>query len=166
MALTPSFVVSNNNVNTNQFTVTDTSTGADPNVVDRQILIYLSDNSLFATIDFPLAYGSSISPTILTQDFTCNMTINWLDSGGVILYTSSQIGIFTGFLEWFYYSLTQTLASKPNIANDTEWYYNYSKLRTFIDSATQAIQVGLSVFNAQNMILMGQYLETNQQLFF
>lgn len=167
MALTPSFSVSNNATDPSAFTITDTSTGSDGSIASRLIFLYQANNQLYGTpISFPLSAGASITPSVLNQDYAFNIVLQWLDSGGTVLYTTSKIFAFTGFLEWFFYSLTQTLAAQPNIANDVVWFDNYSKLRVLIDSAVQAIDVGESVYNAENMILAAQYLQTNQTMFF
>lgn len=168
MALSPSFTIGNNANITSEFLITDTSTGSDGNIANRLIYIYLVDNSLFtgAPIQFPLSAGNTISPSILTQDFAFSITINWVDSGGNMLYTSSQTGVFTGFLEWFYYGITQQIAAQSYIQNDSVFYYNWGKLRTLIDSANQSIEISGSIFNAQNMILLAQQLTTNSTLYF
>lgn len=170
MPLNPSFTVSNNSVQTNVFVLTDTSTGSDVNIASRSIFIYLIDNSLFtgSSIPFPLVAGNgdTISPSILTQDFAYSITVNWLDGSGNTLYTFSIIGVFTGFLEWFFYGLTQQIAAQSSIQNDSSFYNNYSKLRVLIDSANQAINIGGSIFNAQNMILLAQQLQQNSTLYF
>lgn len=168
MPLVPNFSVSNNTPNTNAFVVTDLSTGSDGAIVDRKIFIYKIDNTVFTGnyIDFPLSAGSTITPSILDKDYAFNFLIQWVDSSGNVLYSKSLLVVFSGFLEWFYYSLTEKLSSQPDIANDTDFMQNYFILRNFIDSANQAISVGQSQFNAQAAIARGQYLQTNQNLFF
>jgi hypothetical protein len=89
-----------------------------------------------------------------------------VDSGGNVLYTSSQIGVFTGFLEWFYYGLIQQIAANNGVLRDTLFTGNLGILRTLIDSATQAITIGTSVYNSESMILLAQNMQTNQTLFF
>lgn len=168
MALVPSVTVSNNSVSTNTFTLVDTSTGSDGAIASRQIFIYLVDNSQAAgsPVSFPLSAGSSISPSILTQDFAYSITVNWLDGSGNALYTFSIIGVFTGFLEWFYYGLVQSIAAQSNIQNDQVFTTNLGRLRTYIDSANQSISIGGSIYNAQNMILLAQQLQQNSTLYF
>lgn len=168
MALSPAILVSNNSVSTNTFTLQDVSTGSDVAIASRNIYLYLVDNSLFtgAPISFPLSAGSSISPAILTQDFATSITVNWVDSGGNVLYTISQLFVFTGYLEWFFYGLVQQIAANNSILNDTVFVGNWGKLRTLIDSANQSISIGGSIYNSQSMILLAQNMVTNQQLNF
>ena len=168
MPLTPSFTLGNNLVNTSSFLLTDTSTGSDGAIANRLLYLYLDDNSLFtgAPIQFPLSAGTSETVSILTQDFAFAATLQWVNSGGTVLYqVQVQLGVFTGYLEWFYYGLVQLIASQSNIVNDRNYYDTMSDLRTFIDSANISITTGSSIFNSQNMILKGQYIVTNQNLF-
>lgn len=168
MALTPAFSVSNNATNTNSFVVTDTSTGSDGTITTIQFQIYDDTNTpvLNSPISFPYVANSTYTIPGLTQDLAVNIVTNWLNVGGTVLYTANQIFVFTGFLEWFYYSLVQQIAAKATIANDTNFISNLSWLRTLIDSANQSISVGASIFNAANMLSLAQNLQTNQTLYF
>lgn len=168
MPIVAAFTVSNNAITPSAFTLTDTSTGSDASIANRLIFLYQSDNSIFsgAPIQFPLSAGNSISPNLLTEDFAFNCVVQWVDSSGTVLYSASQIGVFTGFLEWFYYSLTQYIAAQSNVLNDTGYLSQWSFLRNFIDSANQAISISASIYNAQLMILLGQAIQTNKNLIF
>ena len=169
MSLNPAFSVGNNSVNTNSFVITDLSTGSDIAIANRLVFFYLVDNSLFtgAPIQFPLSAGSSITPSILTSDFAYACTMQWVDgSGNVLYYVNGQLGVFTGFLEWFYYGLVQQIAANNSILNDVVFVNNWGKLRTLIDSASQAITIGNSIYNSQSMILLAQNLTINSNLNF
>ena len=166
MALSPAYSISNNDSVTSEFVLTDLSTGSDSSISTRQLLLYDVSNTLVATVPFPLSAGNSITPSILTEDYAYNSVMQWLDSGGNVLYTLSQIGCFTGFLEWFFYSLIQYLSAQPNVINDTEYLQQMSNLELFINSANKAITTGQSIFNSQQMILLGQDIQANQQLIF
>lgn len=164
MPLVPVISVTNNNIVTSQFTVNDLSTGSDAAIANRLIFIYDYQNNLFtgAPIQFPLSAGGSITPNILTQDFAFNCVVQWVDASGNVLYTTSQIGVFTGFLEWFEYGLSQQIAAQPNLLNDINFFNNWSKLRTFIDGASNAITIAGSIYNSQSMIQLAQYIVNNQ----
>jgi hypothetical protein len=83
-----------------------------------------------------------------------------------MLYSSSQIFDFTGFLEWYFYGLIQQIAANNSILRDNLFTQNLGQLRTLIDSANQAINIGASVYNSQSMILLAQNMVNNQNLFF
>ena len=166
MSLSPSFTIGNNASVTSQFLVTDTSTGSDAAIANRLLFINLVDNSTFTggPIQFPLSAGNTLTPNILTTDFAFSATMQWVNSSGVVLYqVTSQLGVFTGFLENFEYGLCQQISAQANLLNDVNFFTNWSKLRTLIDAANNAIVIGSSIYNAQSMILLAQFIVNNQQ---
>lgn len=167
MPLTPSFTVESTS-NPAQLLLTDTSTGSDGAVTDRQILLYNSaGNLVMPSIDWPIADASiTISP--LTVDIALNIQVNWNNSGGTPLYTKSQLFAATQFAEQFFYTLTQEQAATTNlnILTDFPYFTNKSMLRTLIDSAVQAIEVGVDIFSAQFCISLYQQLLNNPNLYF
>lgn len=165
MSFSPSFTITPTSV-PSTFIVTDTSVGSDVLITDRVIVLYNVDNSVYGTFDFPLSAGGSIAINAITNDVALNVKVNWNNSGGAALYSTSIIYAFTQYGEQFYYQLTQTQTSSPNIVNDLNYYGNKLKLRVEIDSATQAINVGKDVYSAQGCILRYNYLITNQNFFF
>lgn len=167
MPLVPSFTLSQNNVTPSTFTLTDTSSGSDGAIANRLIYIYLADNSLFtgAPIQFPLAAGNTISPAILDKDYACNFVVQWVDATGIVLYSTSLLIAFRGFLSWFSYGLTQQISANNSILNQKFYMTNWWKLKTLISSAKEAIDVAGSIFNAQESLTLAQYMVTNQNLY-
>lgn len=165
MSLTPNFTIAQTS-NQSQLFLTDTSTGSDGAITDRQILIYRTDNSLLVpSIDWPIA-NTSITIATLTMDVAINAVVNWIDSGGGVLYTKAMIFAATQYAEQFYYGLTQQQSSQPNIVNDQNYFANKSKLRTLIDSATQAINVGNDIYSAQTSIALYQMMLQYPNIYF
>lgn len=167
MPLVPSFTVAPTS-NAAQLLLTDTSTGSDVAITDRQILLYNSAGNLVVpSIDWPIAQ-SSITIAPLTVDAALNIQVNWNNSGGTALYTKSQLFAAVQFAEQFYYSLTQQQAATTNlnILNDFGYFTNKSKLRTLIDSTVQAISVGMDIFSAQFCISIYQQMLNNPNLYF
>jgi hypothetical protein len=146
--------------------IADISTGADGAITDRQIILYKADNSIFGTFDFPLSAGLSITINPLVADLALNIKINWNNSGAVPLYTKSLIYAFTGYAELFYYGLTQQQQANPLFLNDQNYFQSKSKLRTLIDSAIQAINVGNDIFSANISISLYQIMLNNPTLYF
>lgn len=165
MALTPSFTITPTS-NAAAFTLTDTSTGSDGAIVGKVILLYLVSNSLLVpSIPWPTATNPiTISP--LTQDVALNVTVNWVDVDGNVLYTASMIYAFVQYGEQFYYGLTQQATATPTIVNDQLYYQNKSILRDELDSAVQAITIGQDVYSAQECIGRYQQLINNATLNF
>jgi hypothetical protein len=167
MPLVPSFTIAQTS-NAAQLVLTDTSTGSDGAVTVRQILLYNSAGNLMVpAIAWPIADASiTISP--LTADIALNIQVNWNNSGGTALYTKSQLFAATQYAEQFFYSLTQQQAATTNlnILNDFPYFENKSKLRTLIDSAVQAISVGVDIFSSQFCISIYQQMLNNPNLYF
>lgn len=167
MALTPSFTIAAGPV-PSELVLTDTSTGSDGSVTDRQILLYNAAGALVVpAIDWPIAQASiTIAP--LQADAALNVQVNWNNNSGVPLYTKSQLFAAVQFGEQLFYSLTQQQAATTNLNILTDYLYfqNKSKLRTLIDSAVQAITVGLDIFSAQFCISVYQQMINNPNLYF
>lgn len=167
MPLVPSFTVAPTSVAGAIF-FTDTSTGSDGAVTDRQIMLYNSAGNLqVPAIDWPIANATITIPP-LVADAALNITVNWNNSSGTPLYTKSQLFAMTQYAEQFFYSLTQQQAATTNlnILNDFPYYTNKSKLRTLIDSANQAISVGMDIYSSAFCISIYQQMLNNINLYF
>jgi hypothetical protein len=168
MPLVPSFTVASTS-NAAQLLLTDTSTGSDVAITDRQVLIFNSAGNQItgSPFDWPIAQ-SSITLAPLVADLALNIQVNWNNSGGMALYTKSQLFAAVQYAEQFFYSLTQQQAATTNlnILNDFPYYTNKSKLRTLIDSAVQAITVGMDIFSSQFCISIYQQMLNNPNLYF
>ncbi len=167
MPLVPSFTVAPTSV-AGALLLTDTSTGADAAVTDRKILLYNSAGNLVVpAIDWPIANVTITTPA-LPADAALNIAVNWNNSSGTPLYTKSQLFAMTQYAEQFFYSLTQQQAATTalNILNDFQYFANKSKLRTYIDSTTQAIAVGMDIFSAAFCISLYQQMLNNPNLYF
>lgn len=165
MPLVPSFSIIPTS-DPSAFTIVDTSTGSDGAIVDRVIILYKIDNSILGTFDFPLSAGSSITINPLLADLALNIKLNWNNSGGAALYTKSLIYAFTQYAENFYYQLTQQQQANPIFLNDQNYFQNKSKLRTLIDSALQAINVGNDIFSANISISLYQIMLNSPSIYF
>jgi len=168
MALVPSFTVAPTS-DPSQLVLVDTSTGSDGAITDRKIILLNSAGNQYAgsPFDWPIANPSiTISP--LTSDVALNIVVNWNNNVGTVLYTKSQLYVATQYAEQFYYSLTQQQAATTNlnILNDYPYFENKSKLRMLIDSAVQAVAVGLDIFSAQFCISIYQQMLNNPNLYF
>jgi len=154
------------------FTITDTSTGSDSNITNRQIFLQKSDGTYLVPtgtstnyIPFPLTSSYILLSKILNVDYCLNITVNWLDINGNVLYTKNGLYLFTGNSELFYYTLTTQQAANPNKVDDVDWYSNKLQLRTEIDSANSAVNYSDQA-NAQAALNRAYYMISNQNIFF
>lgn len=147
-----------------QIVLTDSSTGSDTNLTDRQILIYKTDGSLLVpAIDWPIAQSSiTISP--LDKDYALNLVVNWVSSSPLAppsTYTKALIYPFVGYGVQESNTLLQFLATNQQMVNDQSWYLNFTILLLEIQNAQNAINVGGNIGNSQAAILRYQLLLTN-----
>lgn len=174
MSFTPNFTASQNSGTPAIITLTDTSTGSDVAISSRQVFLLNATGTYTVPsgtstnyIVWPYA-SSTIDLNVLTQDTALTITVNWLDSGGTILYTKTLSFGFQAFGENFYYGLTQSQVpiSNPNIAMSQNYYQNKMIFRVLLDSAAQAITYASDIYSAQTAYDSDQYMIDNQNFFF
>lgn len=175
MPLVPNFTTSQQAGLPSNVIITDASTGSDGAIVSRRVFLvnyageYLvADGTTTNYTVWPLAQ-SSISIDCLDQDTAVQITVNWVNSAGVTLYTKTSLAGFTLYNETFYYSLTQGQAaiSQPSyILQDTTYFSNKSKLRVLIDSGNQAVTLGYDITTAQICYDLATDMVSNQNYLF
>ena len=175
MPFVPNFTTSQQAGLPSNVIITDASTGSDGAIVSRRVFLvnyageYLvaSGTTTNYTV-WPLAQ-SSISIDCLDQDTAVQITVNYVDAGGVTLYTKTSLAGFTLYNLTFYYSLTQGQAaiSQPSyILQDTTYFQNKSKLRVLIDSGNNAVTLGYDITSAQICYDLATNMVTNQNFLF
>lgn len=169
MPLAPAFTITTPvPINTTSFILTDTSTGSDGTIVGRQILLYTAAGTLYnnlAPIPWALATNPiTISPLI--ADVSLNVVVNWVNSSGATVVTTSLIYAFNANGELFYYQLTQAQSSNPSIIQDQSYYYWKMVLRVELDSSQQAISVGQDLSGSNQCIVRYQQLLNNESYYF
>ena len=158
----------------NQLIITDTSTGSDTNLTDRQIFLYKIDGSTLVPpgtstlyVDFPIALGSTITIPVLDKDYSLSIVINWISSSPIpgSTYTKTLIQTYTGNTALFIYNLIQTMTAKPTIINDDQFYADLGKIQTEVDNANEAT-VYNDQYAAQSALSRAQLFMGNSNLFF
>ena len=175
MPLTPNFSTSQQAGLPSDVIITDTSTGSDAAIVARRVFLtnyegeyVVASGTTTNYTPWPLV-DTSISINCLSQDTALIVTVNWIDAGGVTLYTKTSLAGFTLYNETFYYSLTQGQAaiSQPSyILQDTTYFSNKSKLRVLIDSGNQAVTLGYDITTAQICYDLATDMVSNQNYLF
>lgn len=177
MPITADFTTSQVVGNPAEIVITDTSTGSDPSASTRRV--YLQNalgeyvvpdgNPSDEYILWPIGDGP-LTIDVLDEDAALSITLAYVDSGGTVLASDTQLCGFTLYNETFYYSLTQAQAMQnqppPMIMQDTQYYNNKMKLRVEIDSGNQAISLGGDITTAQECYDRATYLRINQNDFF
>jgi hypothetical protein len=153
-------------------TATDTSTGSDGNIASRRITLTTYNGSTLVPSGTTTSYVSwplltnPLSIDALDKDYALSIKVDWLDSGGNILYTKTQLYQFSMYNEEFYYSLTSRQSSVPAIIMDNVYYMNKLRLRVDLDSAQQAVTYGEDISSAQYCLDAGTELRLNQNKYF
>lgn len=130
------------------FVITDTSTGSDPNLIDRTIYLYQADNALLggSPIDWPMSAGASlmVNGIIVPWDFSLNIVVIWTSSSPIpgSTYTKAQIVTFTDNSNNFAYNLLQQISSNQAITRDTNYLYNLAIVNSDILNAERANSYG------------------------
>lgn len=151
---------------------TDTSTGTDAAIAGKRITLTKYDGTTLVPSGVTTSYVTWPSATnplsidALDKDYALSVTVQWVDSGGNTLYTKTTLYQFSMYNEEFYYGLTNTQSSNPQIISDTVYYENKLKLRVDLDSASQAVAYGNDISSAQFCLDQATYLRLNSGKYF
>lgn len=172
MPLTPSFSTSQTLGNPGVIVITDNATGSDALITARRVYLRLSDGSYLTPdgsatdyIDWPLA-DTTIELDVLTVDKAIDITVQWLNSSGVAIYTKTTLCLFTQYAKQFLYDLTQGQTGNPVLVNDGRYWEKKSELFTEIDSAENAVEMANDLFGAQACLNRAQQIIDNAEYYF
>ena len=138
MALTPSFSIYQTLGFPGTVNLQDTSTGTDVAVISRQVFLITSQATYLVPTGTTTNYiawilsNASISINALTKDYSLQIVVNWLNVGGAVLYTASQVVNFEMYNADFEYSLIYDEASGLASLNSTL----FSRSQSFIFLST------------------------------
>lgn len=154
-------------------TVTSVTSGTDVTITQRRV--YISDdtgafivpeNTSTEYVEWDIN-DASIDIDCLEVDMAVRMTVQWLNSSDVVVYDSTQNAIgFTLYNETFDYGLTRNMAANYVLSNDNNFMTNKSKLRTYIDSGNNAIELAEDLYNAQLCYNKATELRLGRQQYF
>lgn len=153
------------------FSLTDVSTGSDPNLTGRTISLYKIDGSLLggSTINWPIADSSIDLTNILPRDYSLNIQVVWASSSPLpdpSTYTKEQIVTFEEYTQDFDYGLVQQWSSaNPPILQKSQFYQNMMRLRVDLDSAVLATDYS-NQYSAEVCLDDAFYLIQHANLFF
>ncbi len=177
MAFDPSFTASQSAQSPSDFGLQDTSTGSDVAISTRGITLQLFDgtymdaNGVISSTNtptpFPLADGTDITfSDVLPVDYAISVTMAWLDSGAIVLYSVTQTFCFKENGEDFDYGLTQSLAGNVSLLQNTNYVSNRFRFRMFLDAAQNAVTTGNDISSSQFCLNMTQEMIQNESFYF
>lgn len=175
MALTVNFTTSQTPGTPGNIIFTDDSTGVDAAVTKRRIYIQINTGSFLVEDgnsneysdwdDFPGTTTIELED-ILSKDYGCIVTVQWLNVSNTILYDKSEFIGFPCYNEDFDYSLTQNVASNPLLINDNNFWANKNLLQVLIESGDNAISRASDINSCQQCYDMATNLRLNAQYLF
>lgn len=173
MPLTPDFTVSQVLGFPANVILTDTSEGDDPDIDSRRVYFFKSDGTTIVYPDTEQPYEEwalfleDIEFTdFLNKDYALNIYVYWVDAAGDTLYSKNVYVGLTMYNETFDYQLTQVLAGNPLVINDNNFFPNKAKLRSLLDSGTNALTYGGDLVAAQICYDNATQLRTSSQYYF
>lgn len=174
MAISPSFTVAQNPSSTSIVVVADTSTGSDPAIASRRVYFrdylgnYLVPDGVTTNYVPWALVNLTINCDILDQDMALFVTVEWVNSGGTVLYTDSNYFCFTCNSKTFLYNLVQQqgLPNTPPITSDLLYNSNLALTWTNLWGAINAVEFAQDLSGSQNCLNVIQNFITNQTLYF
>ena len=172
MAFAPAFSVSQSGISPSVVTITDDSTGSDPNIFARRAYFQTATGSYLVTSGNPNTYepwplaNTSQSFNILNQDYALSILIQWIDINGVVLYRLSQLYCFPQFNKNFFYSIIKLNAITPGDIQDTTYFQNVAQYWMLIVGAMNAIILGADIAASQNLLNRATNMMRNEAYYF
>ena len=172
MPINPSFEISQSAIAPSVITATDTSTGSDVAISARRIYFQTTYGTYLVVSGTTTDYNTwsyadaEESFDVLTEDYALSITVQWVNVGGTVLYTLTQVYCLSEFNKQFFYYLVQQQAITPSILQDTTYASNMAVYWTNIIGAIQAVEVGADIAASQNCLNRATNMMNNQTLYF
>lgn len=153
-------------------TLEDVSTGSDAAIVSRRVYFRLANGSYLAPDGVETDYVAwdladlTKDFDILTVDKAIDVTVQWLNSSGVALYTKTTLCLFTQYTKQFLYNLTQGQTGNPVLVNDGEYKIKKFELLAEIEYALNAVEMAGDVYGAQACLDRAQTIIDNAEYYF
>lgn len=171
MSLTASFSVAQVAGLAGSMLLTDTSSGSDGSITSRRVYIQTSQGDYLVTDGVTTQYNlwsyaaSTIALAVLDKDYAVSIRVDWM-AGDSVLYSVTEICVFTQYNKSFFYTLTQNQTASPNIVNDTTYYNNKAILWAEIIGAENAISYASDMYSAQGCLDRATNMRLNESLYF
>lgn len=176
MAISPNFTASVTYSTQGVLNIVDTSTGSDSAISSRRVTLQLDDGTYLTTSGttsnivlarFAWSYSVSfIDLNVLDRDYAINITVEWLNSSNVVLYTKALVFDFTTYSNFGNLQVLKTLASNPPLIDDPNFFLSKIKLTVGIDDANNAISLGTDIGSSQAALDRCKFLLDKKLLFF
>jgi len=155
-----------------QIAFTDTSTGSDGAIASRRIyLVDYSGNYIVedgTSTDYEVwAYAdATITLDLLEIDMALYITVQWLNSGGGVLYEKTELTLFRLYSITYYIYLIKTQSSNIKLRENANFYLNEIRLLCSMQEAYDAVYYAGDIASAQAALTRAKQLVDNPSYFF
>lgn len=172
MAIVENFTASQNLGFPSQIIFTDTSTGSDAAIASRRITTVDSDGN-YIVVDgtqtnyevWPYA-DATITLALLPIDMSVYITVQWLNSGGTVLYTKTILTVFRLYSITYYIYLIKSQSSNEKLKNNANFYQNEIRLLCSLQEAYDSVYYAGDIKSAQAALTRAKSLVDNPANFF
>jgi len=151
----------------------DTSVGSDSAIASRRVYMQKSDGTYLVTTEtdtsyelWTLAVGSTVSFDVLDKDYALNITVEWLNSSNVVLYSKIVSYGFSTYAKIYNAKLSKAQVSRPSLIDNYNWLNTKFALNTYINAADDAISLGAGITIAQLSLSKAKFIIDNPKLVF
>jgi len=172
MPIVPSIAVSQLAATPQNITITDDSTGSDAAISVRRVYIqtaqatYLVESGTTTDYEIWLYANSSITLDVLTQDECVDITVQWLNSSNVVLYTYQNQYPLSEYNKQFLVGLVAAQGLTPGIVQDTNYSGNIATFWTNIIAGINQVEFAADISGGQNCFDRATYMRVNQANYF
>lgn len=173
MSFSPSFTCGASPSDPAAVVFTDDSVGSDVLILARRI--YVTDNdgnavvpsgTSTAYIEWPYATNPLTVLNLLTQDTACNVDVQWLGAGNVVLYETDNDFCFREFnIQQFIY-LIQNQALTPGIVQDANYISNLCQYWINIVGGNTMVEDAEDLSGSQNCLNRATEFLQNESKYF
>ncbi len=172
MPIVPSIAVSQLAATPQNITITDDSSGADAAISVRRVYIqtaqatYLVESGTTTDYEVWLYANSSITLDVLTQDECVDITVQWLNSSNVVLYTYQNQYPLAEYNKQYLVGLVAAQGLTPGIVQDTNYSGNIATFWTNIIAGINQVEFAADIAGGQNCFDRATYMRVNQANYF
>jgi hypothetical protein len=170
-------VVVSQGTDLSKFTLTDTSSGNDGNIIGRRVYLFKTDGTTLVPsgtavtyVDWPIVTvtNDTIDITVLDKDYAITVYVSWISNSPLpspSAYAYTLMHLFNGYSNSFVYGLIQQMAANPMVSSDNNFFINLSKVYTDLDNAAMAV-ANNDQFSAQMALDRIKNVIDNQTVYF
>lgn len=172
MPLSPSIAVSQSALTPSNITIVDDSSGSDGAIASRRVYIQTATGTYLiesgTTTDYEVwAYAdASITLDVLTQDECVNILVQWLNSGGSVLYSYENQYALAEYNKQFLATLVAAQGLTPGIVQDTNYSGNIAIFWTNIIAGINQVEFAGDIAGGQDCFNRATFMRLNQSMYF